>query len=113
MRVKMIVAYDGTNYSGWQVQPNGITIEQKLNEALTALLKEEIKVTGPVAQMPVCIHWEMSVSLIQRQGCQLRKSVMQSIRDFRRTLSCRIPVRWMRVFTRVFQKVVRHTNTGF
>ena len=46
MRVKMIVAYDGTNYSGWQVQPNGITIEQKLNEALTALLKEEIKVTG-------------------------------------------------------------------
>ena len=45
MRVKMIVAYDGTNYSGWQVQPNGITIEQKLNEALTALLKEEIKVT--------------------------------------------------------------------
>ena len=40
MRVKMIVAYDGTNYSGWQVQPNGITIEQKLTEALTALLQE-------------------------------------------------------------------------
>lgn len=42
----MIVAYDGTNYCGWQIQPNGVTIEQKLNEALTALLKEEIKVTG-------------------------------------------------------------------
>ena len=27
MRVKMIVAYDGTNYCGWQIQPNGITIE--------------------------------------------------------------------------------------
>ena len=26
MRVKMIVAYDGTNYKGWQVQPNGITL---------------------------------------------------------------------------------------
>jgi tRNA pseudouridine38-40 synthase len=46
MRVKMIVAYDGTNYCGWQVQPNGITIEEKLNEALTALLGEDIKVTG-------------------------------------------------------------------
>lgn len=45
-RVKLIVAYDGTNYCGWQIQPNGVTIEQKLNEALTALLKEEIKVTG-------------------------------------------------------------------
>lgn len=30
MRVKMVVAYDGTNYSGWQIQPNGVTIEQKL-----------------------------------------------------------------------------------
>ena len=26
-RVKLIVAYDGTNYHGWQVQPNGETIE--------------------------------------------------------------------------------------
>jgi tRNA pseudouridine38-40 synthase len=45
-RVKMIVAYDGTNYSGWQFQNNAITIEQKLNEALTDLLGEEITVTG-------------------------------------------------------------------
>ena len=40
MRVKMIVAYDGTNYCGWQIQPNGITIEQVLNEHLSRLLKE-------------------------------------------------------------------------
>ena len=45
-RVRLTVAYDGTNYCGWQIQPNGITIEQKRNEALSALLKEEIKVTG-------------------------------------------------------------------
>ena len=30
-RVKLVVAYDGTNYCGWQVQPNGITIEGVLN----------------------------------------------------------------------------------
>jgi tRNA pseudouridine38-40 synthase len=46
MRVKMIVAYDGTNYCGWQVQPNGTTIEEKLNKALTSLLNEEITVIG-------------------------------------------------------------------
>lgn len=46
MRVKMTVAYDGTNYNGWQIQPNGITIEQRLNEALTALFGTAIKVTG-------------------------------------------------------------------
>jgi tRNA pseudouridine38-40 synthase len=45
-RIKLIVAYDGTNYCGWQIQNNGPTIEGILNEALTDLLKEEIVVTG-------------------------------------------------------------------
>jgi len=45
-RVKLVVAYDGTNYSGWQLQKNAVTIEQKLNEALSDLLKEEIVVIG-------------------------------------------------------------------
>ena len=46
MRVKLAVAYEGTNYCGWQIQPNGITIEQVLNETLSSLLGEEITVTG-------------------------------------------------------------------
>lgn len=45
-RIKMTVAYDGTNYRGWQVQPNGITIEEILNEKLSELLGEDIVVTG-------------------------------------------------------------------
>ena len=45
-RIKMTVAYDGTNYCGWQIQPNGITIEQVLNDALTELLGEKIVVSG-------------------------------------------------------------------
>lgn len=46
MRVKLVVAYDGTNYCGWQMQDNGITIEEVLNRELSALLKEDIKVIG-------------------------------------------------------------------
>lgn len=46
MRVKLVVAYEGTNYCGWQVQPNGITIEEVLNQHLSRLLGEDIKVTG-------------------------------------------------------------------
>lgn len=45
-RVKLIVAYDGTNYHGWQVQPNGETIEGVLNRTLSSLLGENIVVTG-------------------------------------------------------------------
>ncbi|MGN0299573.1 MAG: tRNA pseudouridine(38-40) synthase TruA [Lachnospiraceae bacterium] len=45
-RVKMVIAYDGTNYCGWQLQPNGVTIEQVLNEKLSELLHEPIAVIG-------------------------------------------------------------------
>ena len=45
-RVKLVVAYDGTNYHGWQVQPNGVTIESVLNDALSELLKEPVNVIG-------------------------------------------------------------------
>lgn len=45
-RVRLVVAYDGTHYHGWQLQPGAVTIESVLNEALSGLLGEEIQVIG-------------------------------------------------------------------
>ena len=45
-RIKLTVAYDGTDYCGWQIQPNGITVEEVLNRNLSELTGEEINVTG-------------------------------------------------------------------
>lgn len=45
-RVKLEIAYDGTNYCGWQIQPNGITIEEVVNRHLSKLLNEDIAVIG-------------------------------------------------------------------
>ncbi len=45
-RIMMRVAYLGTAYCGWQIQPNGISIEQVLNKALGDLLGEDIHVIG-------------------------------------------------------------------
>lgn len=45
-RVKIVVAYDGTNYCGWQLQPNGRTIEEVLNREIGRLTGEEIRVIG-------------------------------------------------------------------
>lgn len=45
-RIKLTVAYDGTNYCGWQIQPNGVTIEEVLNKAICRLTGEEIAVIG-------------------------------------------------------------------
>lgn len=45
-RVKLTVAYDGTNYCGWQVQPNGITVQEVLNRHLSELTGEMIETIG-------------------------------------------------------------------
>lgn len=45
-RIRLTVAYDGTNYVGWQVQPNGVSIEEILNRELSRMLKEKITVIG-------------------------------------------------------------------
>ncbi|MBQ3164215.1 MAG: tRNA pseudouridine(38-40) synthase TruA [Lachnospiraceae bacterium] len=45
-RVMLTVAYDGTGYHGWQLQPNVITVESVLNEKLSELFGEEIRVIG-------------------------------------------------------------------
>ncbi len=45
-RIKLTVAYDGTNYCGWQIQPNGLTIEEVLNKTIQKITGEDLKVTG-------------------------------------------------------------------
>lgn len=45
-RVKLTVAYDGRNYCGWQVQPNGITVQEVLNQCLSEFTGENIETIG-------------------------------------------------------------------
>jgi len=40
------MAYDGTSYCGWQIQPNELTVQQVMEHALTTILRKEISVTG-------------------------------------------------------------------
>jgi len=44
--VKLIVAYDGTRYVGWQVQPNGPSIQAEVERALATLRKAACRVTA-------------------------------------------------------------------
>lgn len=40
------LAFNGTPYHGWQIQPNAVAVQQKLNEALAILLRQPIETTG-------------------------------------------------------------------
>ena len=45
-RYFIFFSYDGTNYHGWQIQPNALSVQQRLNEALTLLLRQDVETTG-------------------------------------------------------------------
>lgn len=45
-KYRLDIAYDGTQYGGWQVQPNATTIQQLIQEALKIVLRKDIGITG-------------------------------------------------------------------
>lgn len=45
-KYKLTIAYEGTHYCGWQVQPNGISVQSKIQEALHIALKRPIFIVG-------------------------------------------------------------------
>ena len=61
-RVRLFVAYDGTDYCGWQVQPNGITVEEVLNRELGRLTGEDIHIIG-ASRTDSGVHALMNVAV--------------------------------------------------
>lgn len=61
-RIMLTVAYDGTAYSGWQIQPNAPTIEGVLNEELSRLLGENITVIG-ASRTDAGVHAEGAIAV--------------------------------------------------
>ena len=46
MRVRLTISYDGTEYCGWQVQPNGVTVQEQIENAVFLATGEKVRVTG-------------------------------------------------------------------
>ena len=66
-RIRLVVAYDGTNYHGWQYQPNAVTIEEVLNKALTELLREPIAVIG-ASRTDAGVHAQGNVAVFDTEN---------------------------------------------
>ena len=65
-RVKLVVAYDGTNYCGWQLQPNGVTIEEAVSYTHLDVYKRQGKTKGHGTALPTIrrkIKWQVIESL--------------------------------------------------
>ena len=61
MRYFITFSYDGGRYHGWQIQPNGVSVQEKLEWALSTLVREEISVTG-AGRTDAGVHARMMVA---------------------------------------------------
>lgn len=91
MNVKILLEYDGTNYHGWQRQKNARSIQEVLEEAISAITGEKIRVTGagrtdagvhaagqvanfktntriPVEKLPYAINSRLPVDIVVKEA---------------------------------------------
>lgn len=61
MRFFITLSFDGTNYHGWQIQPNSNSVQQRLQEALSTLLRQPIEVVG-AGRTDTGVHARMMVA---------------------------------------------------
>ena len=67
-RYFLYLAYDGTNYHGWQIQPNGDSVQQQLMHALQTLLRREVvEVTG-AGRTDTGVHAKLMVAHFDHEG---------------------------------------------
>lgn len=94
-RVKLVVAYDGTGYCGWQVQPNGVTIEEMLNKHLSELLNEPVQVTG-ASRTDSGVHAMGNVAIFDTEARMPAEKISFALNtrlpaDIRIQHSCEVP----------------------
>ena len=94
-RVKLTVAYDGTHYSGWQIQPNAVTIEEVLNRHLSELLQEPIKVIG-ASRTDAGVHALGNVAVFDTSARMPAEKISYAMNtrlpeDIRIQESCQVP----------------------
>lgn len=69
---KLLIAYDGTNYSGWQIQPNASSIQEIIRKTICQILQEEIRLIGAgrtdagVHANGQCAHFQSTKQLTLR-----------------------------------------------
>ena len=81
--VKLIIAYDGTDYCGWQVQINGISIQQRLEEGWQSVTGEKIRITAS-GRTDSGVH-------ALAQVCSLKTESRLSTADLVRALNAETP----------------------
>ena len=78
MRYFIYLAYDGTNYHGWQIQPNGASVQETLMKALATFLRQDIEVVG-AGRTDAGVHAKLMIAHFDFEGELDCKSVTDKL----------------------------------
>ncbi len=67
MRYFITLSYDGTAYHGWQIQPNGASVQGEIEHGLRLLLRREVSITG-AGRTDAGVHARMMVAHFDLEG---------------------------------------------
>lgn len=81
--IKLTISYNGANYSGWQIQPNGVTVQELIQKAVREITGEENNVVG-AGRTDAGVH-----ALAQAASFRTEKDI--SLDGFRRGLNSMLP----------------------
>ena len=76
MRYFIEISYNGKKYHGWQIQPNAITVQETLTNALTTILRKDISVVGAgrtdtgVHALQLMAHFDINIPINEREIVQ-------------------------------------------
>lgn len=84
MRIKLILNYDGTAFNGWQKQPNGVTVQQTVEDAVFALTGKTVSVTGS-GRTDAGVHAKGQVAHFDIDGCTIPPE------NFAKALNTKLP----------------------
>jgi tRNA pseudouridine38-40 synthase len=82
-QIRLIVEYDGTNYAGWQVQPNGLAIQQVMEEALA-------RIVGAAVRLRSSGRTDAGVHALGMVAC-FTTDVAHPLSAFREGANCLLP----------------------
>ena len=84
MRIKLVINYDGTAFNGWQKQPNGVTVQQTVEDAVFALTGKTVSVTGS-GRTDAGVHAKGQVAHFDIEDCTIPPE------NFAKALNTKLP----------------------
>lgn len=78
-RYKLLIEFKGTHYSGWQIQPNAITVEEKIEQALTKILQCPVDIKGQ-GRTDSGVHAEKQVAHVDLHTDKTTTDILYALR---------------------------------